>query len=210
MVEQTMPSGAWWDEHDQQWQVKAYASLAELVASADNSDAVVVDAADSLTPAESATLTDYLTRHGTPLLFIVGMLNINLDIVTESFTHPVRLGHLLGRIAFHLRAARQNARSEITLAYAVFSPRDGTLTARDGIIKLTDMEARLLEYLCSRHAPASRDDLLSEVWGYDGQIDTHTIETYIYRLRRKLAALSEDDPVVLSEQGYAISHKWLI
>ena len=53
-------------------------------------------------------------------------------------------------------------------------------------IILTEKEVQLLEVLLNKKA-VSKDDILSLVWQYSAESDTHTVETHIYRLRKKLA-----------------------
>lgn len=57
-------------------------------------------------------------------------------------------------------------------------------------VRLTDKEAAILSYLAADGGVVPRERLLAEVWGYSAAVTTHTLETHIYRLRRKL----ERDP----------------
>ncbi|MBB4265442.1 winged helix-turn-helix domain-containing protein [Roseospira visakhapatnamensis] len=72
------------------------------------------------------------------------------------------------------------------------APRARTLTDRHtgAVLALTEKEAAILACLWGADGPVSRDDLLARVWGYGDSIDTHTLETHIHRLRRKI----EPDP----------------
>jgi DNA-binding response OmpR family regulator len=67
---------------------------------------------------------------------------------------------------------------------------------------LTEKECSLLKYLAQAHpAPLSRDDLLEHVWGMAGAVDTHTLETHIYRLRSKLSELTPQPCDILTQGG---------
>jgi DNA-binding response OmpR family regulator len=69
-------------------------------------------------------------------------------------------------------------------------------------VRLTEKEAAILAYLhgaADRSVP--RDELLAQVLGYSDETATHTLETHIYRLRRKFAAVAADGPTVVSEAG---------
>jgi len=66
-------------------------------------------------------------------------------------------------------------------------------------IRLTEKETALLVYLAQNKTPSTRQDILANVWGYDERIDTHTLETHIYQLRRKLDR--EGENWLLSEAG---------
>jgi DNA-binding response OmpR family regulator len=67
---------------------------------------------------------------------------------------------------------------------------------------LTEKECSLLKYLAQAHPePLGRDDLLEHVWGMAGEVDTHTLETHIYRLRNKLGELSPAPCDILTHEG---------
>ncbi len=73
-------------------------------------------------------------------------------------------------------------------------------------IKLTDKEASIIEYLCKEQNESySKEELLKDIWGYDEGIDTHTLESHIYRIRQKL----DDDMIILNKDGlYSIGYKF--
>ncbi len=69
-------------------------------------------------------------------------------------------------------------------------------------LSLTEKECALLKYLAISHpTPLNRDDLLEHVWGVAGDVDTHTLETHIYRLRAKLEPLSPSPCDILTQGG---------
>ena len=53
-------------------------------------------------------------------------------------------------------------------------------------------------------AATSKDVLLSEVWGYQNMVATHTLETHIYRLRQKIARLTDIPIVETTQEGYRL------
>ena len=131
------------------------------------------------------------------------------NVVTESFPKPLRLGYLLARLRFY-RTARQQSTVDIALGAYVFSPQNKRLTTNGSgeIVKLTEKETALLDYLCRAERPVPRDELLAEVWGYDGTIDTHTLETHLYRLRQSVRGGQE---MFVVEKGcYAINPAWRV
>ena len=85
-------------------------------------------------------------------------------------------------------------------------PKAKTLThpESDASIKLTEKETELLVYFLNhRNHTIDRDVLLKELWGYDEAVDTHTLETHIYRLRSKLAeSIHTPDLIVTTDAGY--------
>ncbi|MFZ4541873.1 MAG: winged helix-turn-helix domain-containing protein [Rickettsiales bacterium] len=76
------------------------------------------------------------------------------------------------------------------------------LTHATSSLTLTEKECALLKHLASSHPQAlTRDDLLEKVWGMAGDVDTHTLETHIYRLRTKLEPLSPSAGDIITENG---------
>ena len=75
-----------------------------------------------------------------------------------------------------------------------------------GTIRLTDKEVHILSFLAVQEgASVLRETLLEEVWGYARSVETHTLETHLYRLRQKI----EDDPsrpalLMTDEKGYRL------
>ena len=72
-------------------------------------------------------------------------------------------------------------------------------------IVLTEKEIRLLEVLLEKNRAISKDSILSLVWNYSSESDTHTVETHIYRLRKKIKDKFSDDKFILNnKKGYFI------
>jgi DNA-binding response OmpR family regulator len=139
-----------------------------------------------------------------PPLFLIGEIENGADEnITESFPCPLRLGHLLARLQFHLQAARRASGGALSFGPWRLEPRTRQATHDDtgAVVHLTEKETSLLEYLGQSAEPVGRDELLAAIWGYDARIDTHTLETHIYRLRRKLDSDRETRSVIVSEQG---------
>jgi len=151
------------------------------------------------------------TRTPPALLFVVGEAVPSLDehLVTEHFPLPLRLGYLLARLHFYQQPHHHETNAAYRLGAWTFMPRSHKLSSTDGgkSVHLTHKESSLLEYLCQAKQAVSRDELLAAVWGYDGRIDTHTLETHIYLLRR---SVPEGHNLFLVENGsYRINPAWL-
>jgi DNA-binding response OmpR family regulator len=117
---------------------------------------------------------------------------------------PFRLAEFMARLRAQLRAFEVSEHAEIAIGCYIFRPGQKTLQAsgRGRPIKLTEKEAAVLKYLYrSEGRPVTRETLLHEVWGYSASASTHTVETHIYRLRRKIEPHPDSERLLVSEAG---------
>ena len=72
-------------------------------------------------------------------------------------------------------------------------------------LKLTEKEINTITYLSKSKKPVSIDELQEKVWSYQSDIETHTVETHIYRLRKKiLNTFNDKDFIISKKNGYKI------
>ena len=75
----------------------------------------------------------------------------------------------------------------------------------DNKLKLTEKEINTITYLSKSNKPVSIDELQENVWSYQSDIETHTVETHIYRLRKKILNTFSDKEFIISKKnGYQI------
>jgi len=106
---------------------------------------------------------------------------------------PFRFGELMARLRAQLRQHRIANDAELTVGPFRFLPARRQLVGPDtGLaIRLTDKEAAILRALHrAKGGIVARETLLDGIWGYGQTVDTHTLETHIYRLRRKLDTIA--------------------
>jgi DNA-binding response OmpR family regulator len=146
-----------------------------------------------------------LTGHDTDSDAILGLEAGANDYVAK----PFRFAVLLARIRAHLRQHEQTEDATFAIGRYTFKPAAKMLLDDNGgKIRLTEKETAILKYLYrAGERTVTRDILLSEVWGYNSGVTTHTLETHIYRLRQKI----ERDPshaeiLVTDSGGYKLVH----
>lgn len=130
---------------------------------------------------------------------ILGLESGANDYVCKPFKFAV----LLARIRAHLRSHEQSEDAVFAVGPYEFRPAHKVLvTAEDKKIRLTEKETNILKYLY-RASPKtiSRDELLHEVWGYNANVTTHTLETHVYRLRQKIEPDPAQARLLLTESG---------
>ena len=71
------------------------------------------------------------------------------------------------------------------------------------MVRNAEKEVQLLELFLNKKKPISKDDILSSVWNYASDADTHTVETHIYRLRKKISEKFLDEEFIQNDKkGY--------
>lgn len=134
-----------------------------------------------------------LTASDTDADTIMGLEAGANDYVTKPFKFPV----LVARIRAQLRQHAQSEDAVFTIGPYTFQPSAKLLIDPETStkIRLTEKETRILRHLYKAGSHAvPRDELLDQVWGYNQEVTTHTLETHIYRLRKKM----EPDPAHVS------------
>lgn len=121
------------------------------------------------------------------------------DYVIKPFAFSV----LLARIRAQLRSFEQTEDATFEIGPYEFRPSTKTLRSKEGRrIRLTEKETEILKYLYRAGGrPVAREQLLSEVWGYNAAVTTHTLETHIYRLRQKVEPDPGNARLLLTDPG---------
>ena len=127
---------------------------------------------------------------------------------SDQFHKPVRIGAVLDRVHRCLSVVRKDAPQSLVLGPYVLDCYSGDLThsKRDQAVRLTGKEVHILQFLAQQGGVVERGALLDAVWGYGEDIETHTLETHIYRLRQKIEDDPSDPQLLLTEEaGYRLS-----
>lgn len=201
-----------------QWQHTVFSSLEDALAAWSDALPPLIVWDTETAPATDDMLDFFAMRiedkQPNPLLIVLGDAPKVIETagVTEKLMRPLRLGYLLTRLQFYQRVLQQSPDVAWPLGPWRFEPRAHRLIPNDSgePVKLTEKEVAVLEYLYAADAPVTRDELLAAVWGYESKIDTHTLETHIYRLRKKLMEGHETktDVFATEEGGYRIDASW--
>ena len=130
-----------------------------------------------LTRAEKADIQDGLARLAKPFRFTALMQALGRILAHPAGDAPFRIGPY------------------------DFHPSAKLLTDGTRRIRLTEKETDILRYLKSASGIVPRQTLLGEVWGYGPQVATHTLETHIYRLRKKIENDAGDAKILITEEG---------
>jgi DNA-binding response OmpR family regulator len=121
---------------------------------------------------------------------------------TDWLVKPIRIGELLARLRAGLCDIETRG-AALTIGPYLFRPRAKLLSDAAGNrkVRLTEKETAILEFLYRAGRAIGRDTLLGEVWGYNAGVATHTLETYVYRLRRKIERDPANAEILVTEPG---------
>jgi DNA-binding response OmpR family regulator len=116
---------------------------------------------------------------------------------------PFRFAVLLARLRVQLRQHEASEDAEFQIGPYVFRPASKNLVnAKGARLRLTEKEAAILRFLHrADRQVVSREVLLKDVWGYNANVTTHTLETHIYRLRQKIEVDPAEARLLVTDAG---------
>ena len=95
--------------------------------------------------------------------------------------------------------------SSIEIKNYLLNKNEKKLSKSNNAITLTEKEIHLLELFLNNKKPITKDKILSSVWKYSSDADTHTVETHIYRLRKKINdKFSDESFIINTKDGYSL------
>ncbi len=144
-----------------------------------------------------------------PIIMLTGATGdsdtiLGLDAGANDYvTKPFKFAVLLARIRAQLRSHEASEDAVYHIGPYEFRPAAKALFDQVGKkVRLTEKETAILKYLYrAGEIPVSREELLTEVWGYNAGVTTHTLETHVYRLRQKIEPPPGAAKLLLTEAG---------
>tara|TARA_B100000900_G_scaffold413141_1_gene436437 strand:+ start:512 stop:1069 length:558 start_codon:yes stop_codon:yes gene_type:complete len=130
--------------------------------------------------------------------------NINNQLILNQT--PIKLSYIIEKINIELHKLHFNEKSQIVIGKYMLDLNSRELVAADRLLKLTEKETNIIIYLFKSKNGAGIDLLQSHVWGYHSKLETHTVETHIYRLRKKILETFNDEKFIINNKnGYQIN-----
>ena len=118
---------------------------------------------------------------------------------------PINISKLLEKINIEFLKLQFNSQSEVKVNNYIIDLNSREMLIDKTKLKLTEKEINTITYLSKSNKPVSIDELQEKVWSYQSDIETHTVETHIYRLRKKISNTFNDNEFIVSEKnGYQI------
>tara|TARA_B110001452_G_scaffold251733_1_gene241036 strand:- start:656 stop:1270 length:615 start_codon:yes stop_codon:yes gene_type:complete len=139
-------------------------------------------------------------------LSTIKKIDTNCLILLDST--PVKINSLIETINIQLIKKKYNSQSQIHIKNYTLNLNSRTIFNENNKLKLTEREIEVILYLGEKNIKHNILDLQKNIWGYSIHLETHTVETHIYRLRKKISDKFNDENFILSHQdGYFIDQK---
>jgi hypothetical protein len=136
-------------------------------------------------------------------LFSNNKINNSNILIIDQF--PLRIEKIIDIINTHLIKEKYNFQSKLNIRDYVLNLNSRIICNKEYELKLTEREIDIILFLKKKGAPQSIISLQNNVWGYSDTLETHTVETHIYRLRKKIKDLFKDENFISSHKnGYFI------
>ena len=135
--------------------------------------------------------------------FIQSKINKRNIFITSNF--PIDIQKLVEKINIQLIKQKYNVQSNFNIKQYFLNINSRILSKENNNLKLTEKEIDIILFLYKNKKTTNISVLQKEVWGYSTDLETHTVETHIYRLRKKIKDSFKDENFILSQkEGYLI------
>ncbi len=129
--------------------------------------------------------------------------NIENQIIIDPL--PIDINKLVELININFLKKKYNQQSEIDLGTYKLNLNSRKIFNEKNSLNLTEREANIIIFLYNSKKPVKISKLQTEVWGHNSKLETHTVETHIYRLRKKINNIFSDENFIKSSKaGYII------
>ena len=150
-------------------------------------------------------------QKNTPVILLQKNSNNSEETHSANFQYiiktPFRISTLITSIIKCINNSEHGDNNKISIGPYLFIPKRKVMLNDNLEIRLTDKETAMISYLYfSVSDVVCRDELLHAIWGYSPDVNTHTLETHIYRLRQKIEQNpSKAEIIVTEERGYRLN-----
>ena len=139
-------------------------------------------------------------------IVVISKNNCDFPTAINLEKFPIKIFKFVETVNIHFLKKQYQDKSEIKLGKYKININSRELKLNDDSLKLTEKEIKIINYLHKSIKSVSVDELQLEVWGYHSKLETHTVETHIYRLRKKiLKKFNIENFIISKKDGYKIN-----
>ena len=140
-----------------------------------------------------------------PILLLYDIYSINQNIFSHKLLLPISFIDLKNKIINIVASSKFTLNSSVLIKNYILNKNEKKLVKLNLSISLTEREVQLIELLFNEKKSLSKNYILKKIWNYSDNVDTHTVETHIHRLRKKIYTKFNDEKFILnSDKGYII------
>lgn len=119
---------------------------------------------------------------------------------------PIKINKLIQQINTSILRKSYGEKSKISIGNYILDTNSKIISNNEKNLKLTEKEIEIISFLNDKKSNISIDDLEQNVWNYTKDVETHTVETHIHRLKKKFKNSFNDDNFIKSNKnGYRLS-----
>ena len=149
---------------------------------------------------ENNNLSDYL------VIAKKKLSNLKKQIIIDK--SPININELIQTLNINFLKSKFIEQSKIDLGRYNLDLNSRILNQNEKELELTEKESSILIFLKQSKDPVKIDQLQEKVWGYNSELETHTVETHVYRLRKKINDKFYDNEFIISDKkGYFLNEK---
>jgi len=149
---------------------------------------------------ENNNLSDYL------VITKKKLSNLKKQIIIDK--SPININDLIQTLNINFLKSKFIEQSKIDLGRYNLDLNSRILNQNEKELELTEKESSILIFLKQSKDPVKIDQLQEKVWGYNSELETHTVETHVYRLRKKINDKFYDNEFIISDKkGYFLNEK---
>ena len=147
---------------------------------------------------------DLLTKYSDAIIISKKEIkDVEFFIVIKNF--PLKIEKLTEIINTNFLKKQFHLQSSLLIGSYTLDLNSKKISKNKIFLKLTEKEIKLINFLKSSKDPISINELQKKVWGYVSSLETHTVETHVYRLRKKFLKTFDDENFIKSNKsGYFI------
>ena len=140
-----------------------------------------------------------------PILLLETLVNNKKFNYNDRILLPTSLDDLTNRITNIITAFKFSNNSALKINKYILDKNEKKLIKENNYISITEREVQLIELLFNEKKPLTKNFILKKIWNYSDNADTHTVETHVYRLRKKIYNKFNDEKFILNfDKGYII------
>ena len=139
------------------------------------------------------------------VVVISGDKKSNLQNQVKIEEYPINIQKLIENINIQFLKNKFNQQNNVKVGKYHINLNSRVMILESKSLQLTEKEVKIISFLNDSDTPISINKLQSEVWGYKSKLETHTVETHVYRLRKKIEKKFKDNSFIVSlKNGYKI------